>query len=179
MLPQATIGKRYQPIKSGAEQLAASTGKIGELQSGISSLNTALSQLNDGGKQVADGTATLSSSSSQLTQLQQGVGSLNSALGQLSSGASQLYQGSSELTNGVSSAQDGVVQLDDGVTSAKENWIVISETSEKLKATDGLKHTLQMEYRFRQIHMKQFLITEPHLYHTSSQCRYGPAAYPF
>ncbi len=127
-------------LNQGAEQLAASTGKIGELQSGISSLNTALSQLNDGGKQVADGTATLSSSSSQLTQLQQGVGSLNSALGQLSGGASQLYQGSSELTNGVSSAQDGVVQLDDGVASAKEELDgAISETSEKLKATDGLE----------------------------------------
>ena len=55
-------------------------------------------------------------------------------------GASQLYQGSSELTNGVSSAQDGVVQLDDGVASAKEELDgAISETSEKLKATDGLE----------------------------------------
>ena len=41
------------------------------------------------------------------------------------------------------------------------------------------KHTLQMGYRFRQIHMRQFLITEPHLHHTLSQCHYGPAAYPF
>ncbi len=129
-----------QQLNTGADTLAANTAKIGELQSGINSLNTALRQLDNGGKQVAQGAATLAAGSGQLAQLQQGVGALDGALGQLSNGASQLYQGAQQLQSGVASAQSGAVQLDQGVASAKEELdSSIAQTREKLKATEGIE----------------------------------------
>ncbi len=55
----------------------------------------------------------------------------------------------------------------------------ISETSEKLKATDGLETYTANGVSVQADPYEAVLITEPHLHHTLSQCHYGPAAYPF
>ena len=57
--------------------------------------------------------------------------------------------------------------------------VQLAETSEKLKATDGPKHTLQMEYQYKQIHMKQFELRNRVCTIFLFQCHYGPVAYPF
>ncbi|MBQ9025540.1 MAG: YhgE/Pip domain-containing protein [Methanobrevibacter sp.] len=82
----------------------AAYGKLGELQSGLSS---GAGQLASGGSQLAAGSAQVSSGASQLS----------SGAGQLSEGASQLSDGASQLSEGASQVAEGTQQTYDKVNT--------------------------------------------------------------
>ncbi len=99
----------------------AAYGKLGELQSGLSS---GASQLASGGSQLAAGSAKVSSGADQIS----------SGVSQVESGASQVQEGASKVQNGASQINDGASQVSSGSSAVKQGASEVEQGSQQLQS---------------------------------------------
>lgn len=132
-----TLKYAVDGIAAGAGQLAASEGKLTELQAGTASLEQALKQIKAGSSGLAAGATVLDTAAGQASdgaaKLAAGAASASGAAEQVSGGAELLASGAAQVQTGIGSAMSGSSKLADGAAALTDGAKQIADGAASLK----------------------------------------------